>query len=58
MESWNTGIREYWSRISYLNSNNLLKKSFSAGYSKMPRCKAPEILRSEAYLAVRWNDEG
>jgi len=24
----------------------------------MPRCKAPEILRSEAYLAVRRNDEG
>ncbi len=24
----------------------------------MPRCKAPEILRSEAYLNVRRNDEG
>jgi hypothetical protein len=24
----------------------------------MPRCKAPEILRSEAYLVVRRNDEG
>ncbi len=24
----------------------------------MPRCKAPEILRSEAYLDVRCNDEG
>jgi len=24
----------------------------------MPRCKAPEILRSEAYLDVRRNDEG
>jgi hypothetical protein len=26
--------------------------------SKMPRCKAPEILRSEAYLHVRCSDEG
>jgi hypothetical protein len=24
----------------------------------MPRCKAPEIPRSEAYLCVRCNDEG
>jgi hypothetical protein len=24
----------------------------------MSRCKAPEILRSEAYLDVRCNDEG
>jgi len=24
----------------------------------MVRCKAPEILRNEAYLAVRRNDEG
>jgi len=24
----------------------------------MARCKAPEILRSEAYLDVRRNDEG
>ncbi len=39
-------------------SHNLLKNSFSAGCSKMPRCKAPEILRSEAYLDVRRNDEG
>jgi hypothetical protein len=36
----------------------LLKKLFSAGCSKMPRCKAPEILRNEAYLDVRRNDEG
>ena len=36
----------------------MLKKVFlSAGCSKMPRCKAPEILRSEAYLQVRCNDE-
>jgi hypothetical protein len=33
------------------------KKIFS-GCSKMPRCKAPEILRSEAYLEVRRNNEG
>ena len=25
---------------------------------KMPRCKAPEILRSEAYMLVRRSDEG
>jgi len=36
----------------------LLKKSFFAGRSKMLRCKAPEILRNEAYLDVRRNDEG
>ena len=34
------------------------KKSFSAGCSKMSRCKAPEILRNDAYLVVRCNDEG
>ena len=47
-------------RVSSLdqNASRLLKKSFSAGCSKMPRCKAPEILRSEAYLDVRRNDEG
>jgi len=39
-------------------SNRLLKKSFSSGCSKMPRCKAFEILRSESYMAVRRNDEG
>ena len=38
--------------------NGLLKKSFFAGCSKMPRCKAIEILRNEAYLDVRRNDEG
>jgi hypothetical protein len=35
----------------------LVKASFS-GCSKRARCKAPEILRSEAYLEVRRNDEG
>jgi hypothetical protein len=38
--------------------NSLLKNSFFAGCSKMSRCKAPEILRSEVYLDVRRNDEG
>jgi hypothetical protein len=40
--------------------NMLLKESFVSGCSKMPGCKAPEILRSEAYLqyaATTW-DEG
>jgi len=39
-------------------STRLLKKSCFAGCSKRTRCKAPEILRSEAYLPVRRNDEG
>jgi hypothetical protein len=46
--------------------NRLLKKSFFAGCSKMPSCKAPEILRPkeisiEAYLAeyaATTKDEG
>ena len=38
--------------------SSLLKKSFFPDCSKMARCKAPEILRSEAYLDVRRNDEG
>ncbi len=33
-------------------------KFFFAGCSKMPGCKAPEILRTEAYSDVRRNDEG
>jgi hypothetical protein len=39
-------------------SNRFLKGSSLAGCSKMPGCKAPEILRSEAYLDVRRSDEG
>ena len=38
--------------------SRVLKKTLFAGCSKMPRCKAPEILRSEAYMRVRRNDEG
>jgi hypothetical protein len=38
--------------------NGLLKKSSFPGCSKRARCKAPEILRNEAYFAVRRNDEG
>ena len=41
-----------------LRTNRLLKNSIFAGCSKMPRCKAPEILRNEAYSDVRRNDEG
>jgi hypothetical protein len=40
------------------NTKRLLKRSSFAGCSKRARCKAPEILRSEVYLAVRRNDEG
>jgi hypothetical protein len=41
-----------------IETSSLLKKSFPTGCSKMPRCKAPEILRSEAYPRVHRNDEG
>ena len=41
-----------------LDSCRVLKNSLLAGCSKMPRCKAPEIPRSEAYMEVRRNDEG
>lgn len=37
---------------------SLLKKCFYGGCSKMPRYKAPEILRSEAYSNLRRNDAG
>ena len=36
--------------FSPITISSLLKKAFSSGCSKMPRCKALEILRSEAYL--------
>jgi len=41
-----------------MHPNRLLIKLFFSGWSKMHRCKAPEILRSEAYFRVRRNDEG
>jgi len=47
---------EFGLGLNYIST--LLKKLFSAGCSKMPRCEAPEILRSEAYLLVHCNDEG
>ena len=31
----------------------ILKKSIFAGCSKTHRCKAPDVLRSEAYMQVR-----
>ena len=34
------------------------KSDYLLGCSRMPRCKAPEILGNEAYLHVRRNDEG
>ena len=45
-------------RYPSCETGSLLKKLFFADCSKMPRCKAPEILRSEAYFDVRRNDEG
>jgi hypothetical protein len=44
--------------LSAKKTNRLLEKSSFSGCSKRARCKAPEILKSEAYLAVRRNDEG
>jgi hypothetical protein len=43
---------------SFLLNYQIVDKVFSWGWSKMHRCKAPEILRSEAYFRVRRNDEG
>ena len=46
-------------RIRFLRFHtSLLNKPSFAGCSKTLRCKAPEILRSEAYFDVRRNDEG
>jgi len=42
---------------SVISCRQLKKLSFP-GCSKRARRKAPEILRSEAYLAVRRSDEG
>ena len=44
--------------LSGRNSGRLSEQLLFPGCSKMPRCKAPEILRSEAYFNVRRNDEG
>jgi hypothetical protein len=43
--------------LSFVGSK-LVEKIIFPGWSKMPRCKAPEVLRNEAYLSVRCNDEG
>jgi hypothetical protein len=43
--------------LSFVDSK-LVEKVIFPGWSKMPRCKAPKVLRSEAYLNVRRNDEG
>jgi hypothetical protein len=37
---------------SIIDFRKLLKKSFFAGCSKMPRCEAPEILRRERFKIV------
>jgi hypothetical protein len=37
--------------------SRLLKSNWYSGCSKMSRCKAPEIPKSEAYMEVRRNDE-
>jgi hypothetical protein len=48
------GIRRFFSKSKI---SSLLKKTDYADRSKTPRCKAPEIPRSEAYRPVRRNDE-
>ena len=48
---------ECWCHRRIVDLTVVEKANFS-GCSKMPRCKAPEILRNEAYLDVRRNDEG
>ena len=44
---------ETMAKVEYIATpaepNRLLKKSFSSDCSKIPRCKAPENLRSVAY---------
>jgi len=45
-------------RVQDLTHYQVAEKVNFSGCSKMPRCKAPEILRNEAYLDVRRNDEG
>jgi hypothetical protein len=52
---WREGEAVGWKRFRAVTSNRLLKMSFFAGCSKMPKCKAPEILRNEAYSDVRRN---
>jgi hypothetical protein len=45
-------------RFALFKNKQSVENLFSSGWSKMPGCKAPESLRSEAYLNVRCNDEG
>jgi hypothetical protein len=35
--------------------SRIVERVIFTGWSKIPRCKAPEVLRSEAYLNVRCN---
>jgi hypothetical protein len=44
-------------KFTYL-SIRMPKRFSSSGWSKMHRCRAPEVLRSEANFTVRCNDEG
>gem|GEM_PF-1284541 len=44
-----------WASVK--SSNRMLKKSFYTGCSKTLGCKACEIMRNEAYFAVRRSDE-
>jgi hypothetical protein len=45
------------SYLTILVPRSLSENPFLGGCWKMSRCKASEILRSEAYLAVRRSDE-
>jgi len=48
---WAGGVAtEFLNGLFRHATNRLLKKPLLAGCSKTPRCKAPEIPRSEAYI--------
>ena len=47
-----------WISFTALEESQVNRLAFSPGCSKMARCKAPEIPRTEAYFVVRRRDEG
>jgi rhamnosyltransferase subunit B len=55
--SWERPLRELRKEIGLAPLNRVLKKSFYTGCSKTLGCKACEIMRNEAYFAVRRSDE-
>ena len=55
VERW---VRKATALISVSHCSRMIAKTLLAGCSKTLRYKAPEIPRSETYIAVRRNDEG